>query len=78
MNQQPEDRDENRLDKLIKVMRRRLPLFLFLLQGLAAVFCVVVLITVYTKPGFDFLVFIRIRWKGTGSHHYEKTMSSIV
>ena len=25
-----------------------------------------------------FLVFIRIRWIGTGSHPYEKTMSSIV
>ena len=26
----------------------------------------------------SFLVFIRIRWIGTGSHPYEKSMSSIV
>ncbi len=31
-----------------------------------------------TKRLTQFLVFIRIRWIGTGSHPYEKTMSSIV
>ena len=35
-------------------------------------------IQVFENIGNVFLVLIRIRWIGTGSHPYEKTMSSIV
>ena len=32
----------------------------------------------FRKKIIFFLIFIRIRWIGNGSHPYEKTMSSIV